>query len=127
MSRCRFVCLKLSLTRAQPGISGATALDDQSGSRFRFHRLFQVFALGGNDLLVPVVGIFFASGEIACTVIMTVHIDESIALGILTRPGRYQINGTPGGVANEVHAILQGFGHGLDVATEVVDPVLVVN
>lgn len=90
--------------------------------------LGQIFAIGGDYLLVPVKALLLGALEGTVAGVVAVHIDKAVAPGHLARAGRGQIDRTPGGVAQQVDAVLgHRVTHGLDVLAQVVDAVIVVD
>src|SRR5699024_1572844 len=110
---------------ARPNLAGAygSPLMIKCGWR----KSAQVRAVGGDDLLVPVEAVLALAGQIAGAVVELVDVDEAVALGHLAGAGGYQVEAAPGGVAHQVHAVLDGRGHLGDVLAQVVDAVAVVD
>src|SRR5699024_6172984 len=83
--------------------------------------------VGGDDFLVPVEAVLAQTAVVAGAVVVLVDVDEAVALGHLAGGGGHQVDAAPGGVAHQVHAVLDSLGHLLDVAAQVVDAVAVVD
>ena len=91
------------------------------------YRLPEVLAVGGNDLFVPVKGLFLIAVPGASAVIVAVHIDEAVTLAQLSGGKGHHIDAAPRGVAQQVHTVqLHGLFHFLDVGTQIVDAVAVI-
>ena len=95
--------------------------------KLSFPVLGEIFAVGGDDLLVPVEGILAAAGITAGAVIISVDIDEAIALAHLTGRSGNQIDRTPGRVAQQINTVFHSLFHRFNVAAEVVDAIVIVN
>ena len=90
--------------------------------------LGDIFAVGGNDFLIPVEGFFAGAFQCAVAFVVLVHIDETVAFFHFAGSGRDEVNGAPRAVTPEVYAIfINGFFHLLDVGAEVVDTGIVLN
>ena len=89
--------------------------------------LFDDLTVGFADFLIPEEGILAAAGEIAASVIMLIDIDESVSLGVLACTCGHKVDRTPCRVADQVDAVFDSFFHGLDMLSEVGDPVLIVD
>ena len=89
--------------------------------------LVQVFAVGGDDFLIPVEGIL--TGTLVCSVsfIVCVNVDESVTLAHGYQGTGYQIDTAPRGIADDIHAVFNGLGDCFDMAAEIGDPVIVVD
>ena len=90
-------------------------------------QLCQIFAVSGNDLLVPVEGVLLLAAQVAGAIVKLVDIDETVTLSHLAGGSGHQIDAAPRGVAHQVYAVLDGLGHLLNVLAQVVDTVAVVN
>ena len=88
----------------------------------------QIFAVGGNDLFIPVEAVLPAAGQRALAFVVLVHIDEAVPLLHLAGGSTDQVDGAPGGVAQQGQAVLvDGLFHLLNVGPQVVDAVGVVD
>ena len=58
---------------------------------------------------------------------MLIDIDESVSLGVLACTCGHKVDRTPCRVADQVDAVFDSFFHGLDMLSEVGDPVLIVD
>src|SRR5699024_3450375 len=85
----------------------------------------QVIAIRCDDLLVPVERLLAQAGEVAGAVVVAADIDETIPLGVLAGGRRYQVDAAPGGIAHQVHTVLDCLFHLFDVAAQVVNAVVV--
>ena len=87
----------------------------------------QVFAVGGDHFLVPIEGVLPLPAQIAGAVVKFVDVDKTVPLGHFSGRGADQINAAPGGIADEVHAVLlHSQLHLFNVLTEVINAAAVV-
>ena len=91
------------------------------------YRLPEVLAVGGNDLFVPVKGLFLIAVPGASAVIVAVHIDEAVTLAQLAGGEGHHIDAAPRGAAQQIHAVqFHGLFHLLDMSAQIVDAVAVI-
>ena len=88
----------------------------------------QVFSVGLYHLLIPEEGFFSGPLHGPLSLIVQIHIYEAVALAHFSRGSGNKIDGSPGGIAHQIHTV-QGDGvpHGLYMALQVIDPVIIVD
>ena len=70
--------------------------------------LLQFLTIAGNDILVPPERFLAVAGQCAAAIIMTVDIDEAVALGQLGGRGADEVNAAPGRIAHDRNSVLDG-------------------
>lgn len=86
----------------------------------------QVFAIGGNDLFVPVERIFSVAVIGAVAFVVGIDVDETVALGHLRIAHAHKIDAAPRRVAHHRHTVPDGIPNGFDVLTEIVNAIGIV-
>lgn len=89
--------------------------------------LFQILAVGRDAPVVPVERILFAACQRTVPGIVLIHIDHAIALAHFHGPAGYQVDESPHGVSDQLHAVLYGLLHLPDMGFQVVDAVGIMN
>ena len=88
----------------------------------------QVFAVGGNDLFVPVERIFSVAVIGAVAFVVGIDVDETVALGHLFCGFTDKINKRPTCIPDKINRIFHnGIAHCIDMFTIVVNAVGVVH
>ena len=91
------------------------------------HVIFQIRAVGSNELFIVVEGLLAQALAGAFAVVILIHIDHAVALGHLGSAGRDQVDGAPPCVAEHVHAICDRLPQLLHMGAHVVDAVVVLD
>ena len=77
---------------------------------------------------VPIEAVFLITLERTVTLIVTIDIDKTIALGHLAGGGGNQVDAAPHGISEEVYTVFfNGLFHGTDMPLEVVNAIGVVD
>lgn len=88
----------------------------------------KLLAVAGNHLFVPVEALLTRTRHIARTVIVLVHVDEAVALAVLTGGERHAVDAAPRRVAHQVDTIVSHrFFHLFNMGAQVVNSVVVVD
>ena len=83
-------------------------------------------AVVGDHFLIPVETVLTVTITGAVTFTVQVHIHKTIAFGDAVARGE-QVEGRPGIVAQQLHAVCNGSLHGLDVLTDVLNAVRIMD
>ena len=76
-------------------------------------------------MLIPVETLFLITLHSSASVIVAVHVDESVTFAKLCRGCADKVDASPGGVSHQIHAIHDSLFHLADVISEISDAVIV--
>ena len=84
--------------------------------------LLQILSVGGDHVFVPVEAVLFIAFAFSHLVVGTVHVDKAVPLGDAVA-GREQVKSRPRVIAQDLRAVFNGSLDRLDVLTDILDPV----
>lgn len=76
-------------------------------------------------MLIPVETLFLITLHSSASVIVAVHVDESVTFAKSGRGCADKVDASPGGVSHQIHAIHDSLFHLADVISEISDAVIV--
>lgn len=89
--------------------------------------MLQFTAVGRDHIFIPVEAVLPDALQRTAARIVLIHIDKAIALLHFASRNAHQIHCAPGCVANQLHTVIDGKAHLLDVFPQVLDAVIVMH